>query len=169
MKASMSQLAPVYNTNRMLEQYTNKFYVKALKNRRILMKNDWEQARNFTSWKKHLIQNWKDINIVNIDRPKNEEIKIGSKHKITAEIKSGNLSNKDFEVQIYYGKVDSVDKPYQNKVVPMKFISKDENSILKYEGSITCENTGEFGYTVRVLPKHPLLQNKFELGLIRWA
>lgn len=170
MKASMSQLAPVYNTNRMLEQYTTKFYVKALKNRKILMKNDWEQARSFTEWKKHLIQNWKDINIVNIDRSKNGEIKIGSKHKVTAEIKSGNLSPKDFEVQIYYGKVDNVDKPYQNKIVTMKFISKDDGiGILKYEGSIVCENTGEFGYTVRVLPKHSLLQNKFELGLIRWA
>ena len=52
----------------------------------------------------------------------------------------------------------------------MKFISKNEDSgTLNYEGNISCLNTGEFGYTLRVLPNHPMLINKFELGVIRWV
>jgi starch phosphorylase len=35
-----------------------------------------------------------------------------------------------------------------------------------YAGSITFERPGAFGYTVRVVPHHPLLASPAELGLI---
>ncbi len=34
---------------------------------------------------------------------------------------------------------------------------------------IDCAASGQFGYTLRILPKHSLLINPFELGLIKWA
>ncbi|MCK5455518.1 MAG: alpha-glucan family phosphorylase, partial [Melioribacteraceae bacterium] len=170
MKASMSQLAPVYNTNRMLQEYTSKFYLTALKNRKQLMKDDWKQGRSFTKWKSHLLKNWKQVNFVKVEGPKNGDIKIGSKFKIKAEVNAGDLSPSDIEVQIYFGKTDEANKAHANKFVTMKFISKNaESGSLNYEGNISCLDTGEFGYTLRVLPNHPLLINKFELGVIRWV
>jgi starch phosphorylase len=35
-----------------------------------------------------------------------------------------------------------------------------------YEGPLTLDRTGSFGYTVRVLPSHPLLAGPAELGLV---
>ena len=46
---------------------------------------------------------------------------------------------------------------------------KSKDGLLYYQGEIDCKNTGQFGYTVRVVPKHNVLINPFELGLIRWA
>ncbi|MEN8191603.1 MAG: alpha-glucan family phosphorylase [Bacteroidota bacterium] len=170
MKASMSQLAPVYNTNRMLQEYTTKFYIKALKNRKLLLKNDWEQAKSFSSWKSMIKENWTDVSFKNVHGAKKEEFKIGTKYKVTAELNLGKLSTDDVEVQIYFGKFDDSDKPHANKFATMKATTKNNDTgTFNYEGYISCVNTGEFGYTLRVLPKHPLLLNKFELGLIRWA
>jgi glycogen phosphorylase len=44
-----------------------------------------------------------------------------------------------------------------------------EVQLFKYKGEISCDDTGHFGFTLRVLPKNPMLINQFELGLIKWA
>ena len=36
----------------------------------------------------------------------------------------------------------------------------------KFCGTITVDRSGPFGYTVRVLPAHPELADKAELGLV---
>ncbi len=171
MKNSMSQLAPVFNTHRMVQEYTEKFYLKAKKNRKNMIENDWQKAKDFTEWKANLLENWSKIKFNSITNTSNgEELKIGSKYNISAEISSKNLTNNDVEVQIYYGKLDNVDVANQNSYETMTCINCDNDSgIYKYEGSITANSTGEFGFTLRILPKHPLLINQFELGVIKWV
>ncbi|MCF6270563.1 MAG: alpha-glucan family phosphorylase [Melioribacteraceae bacterium] len=171
MKNSMSQLAPVYNTHRMVQEYTEKFYLNAHKNRTELIENDWQKVKEFTQWKANLIENWDKMEFVSVSHSGNgEELKVGSKYKVTAEVKIGNLTSDDIEVQIYYGKLDNADEANENSYSKMKCIDcKSEESICKFEGSIKCGTTGEFGYTLRILPKHSLLINQFELGAIRWV
>ena len=38
-----------------------------------------------------------------------------------------------------------------------------------YTGEIHPTEAGRFGFTVRILPHHPLLLDSHSLGLIRWA
>ena len=39
----------------------------------------------------------------------------------------------------------------------------------RYAGEIKPGEAGRFGFTVRILPHHPLLLDSHSLGLIRWA
>jgi starch phosphorylase len=38
-----------------------------------------------------------------------------------------------------------------------------------FQGEILPLEAGRFGFTVRILPHHPLLLDSHSLGLIRWA
>jgi starch phosphorylase len=38
----------------------------------------------------------------------------------------------------------------------------------RYSGVVPLDRPGAFGYTVRVLPRHPLLANRAELGLVTY-
>jgi len=171
MKNSMSQLAPVYNTHRMVQEYTEKFYLNAYKNRKELIENEWIKTKEFTKWKSNLIANWDKLKFVSVSHSGNdEELKVGAQYKVNAEVNIGNLTNDDIEVQIYYGNVDNVDEANENSYTTMKCLDcKSQSGTYKYEGSIKCKTTGEFGYTLRILPKHSLLINQFELGAIRWV
>ncbi len=171
MKNSMSQLAPVFNTHRMVQEYTEKFYLKAYTNRKEMIENNWQKVKEFTAWKANLLDNWNKIKFISVDKSEtNQDIKVGSKYKISAEVSINNLTKDDIEVQIYYGKFDNVNVADENLFVNMKCVEEDLNSgIHKYEGSIVTQSTGEFGYTLRILPKHPLLINQFELGVIKWV
>ena len=38
-----------------------------------------------------------------------------------------------------------------------------------YKGSFTCDRAGRYGFTVRVVPRHPDLVGPAEMGLAAWA
>jgi starch phosphorylase len=40
--------------------------------------------------------------------------------------------------------------------------------VVRYSGEVPLDQPGPFGYTVRVLPNHPLLDSRAELGLITY-
>ncbi|MFH1196546.1 MAG: alpha-glucan family phosphorylase [bacterium] len=171
MKSSMMNLAPEYNTNRMVEEYAVKYYFRAYENRKYLMENDWENGKEFAAWKNNLVKNWNKIKISNITQThKNGDLKVGSDYTIIADVDLIDITPDDIEVQIYYGKVDDKNKAGSNKKVTMNYIPEESvEKKFRYKGEINCVDSGNFGFTLRVLPKHPLLINPFELGLIKWA
>lgn len=171
MKNSMKNLGPVFNTGRMVSQYTDEYYIKAFNRRKFILENDWDEAKKYSAWKSKITKNWKNIKFITITEDNNKsEIKVDTTYRIKTEIDLGKLLPEDVEVQIYYGKVDQRFEVGANDNVIMNHIETNtETGIHKFEGEIKCKDTGHFGYTLRVLPKHQLLHNPFELNLIHWA
>ncbi|WKZ71032.1 MAG: alpha-glucan family phosphorylase [Melioribacteraceae bacterium] len=170
MKASMKNLGPVYNTNRMVEEYTSKFYVNSLEKRTQLLKDNCKTAKEFSAWKSHVLQGWSKLNFVKVEHVKDSsDIKVGSKFTVTAEVDLGDLSPDDVEVQIYFGKLVANGDTQNNSYSIMSHVAKGKTKVHNYKGEITCKDTGQFGYTLRILPKHKLLVNPFELGVIKWV
>ncbi len=171
MKESMKNLGSVFNTNRMVSQYTNKYYMKALERRKFIMENNWEEGKNYTDWKTNIYKNWDSIKFISIsEENEKNEMQINDTYKIITEIDLGKLTPEDVEVQIYYGKVDDKYDTKANNFAVMNYLKTNEDvNIHMFQGEIKCIATGNFGYTLRILPKHKLLHNPFELNLVHWA
>jgi len=171
MKDSMRNLAPVFNTNRMVSQYADTYYMKALERRKYILENDWEEAKKYSKWKNKIVKNWKSLKFVSVsEENEKSEMKVDSTYKLTSEVDLGKLSPDDVSIQIYYGKVDDRYQTDANNYVVMEFVeSNSEQNIHKFAGEIKCKKTGNFGFTLRILPRHELLHNPFELNLIHWA
>ena len=171
MKKSMKNLGPVFNTNRMVQEYAEKFYFHAFDNRKILMDDEWKKGKEFTNWKNKVINNWHKIRFVKIkEENKDGDMKVGAEYLINANLELGELTPEDVEVQIYFGKIEDKLHPEANSALTMKFDKENSSDgAYSYRGKILTDNTGQFGFTIRILPKHPLLINQFELGLIKWA
>ncbi len=171
MKKSMQQLGPAYNTGRMAEEYARKFYFPSVEKRMYLMKNNWEKGKEFSAWKTKMFDNWNKIKFHKIEEgDKRSDLLVGYKFSISAKLEVGNLTANDIEVQIYYGMIGGNHQEKNNDYVVMAYNPrKSKDGLLYYQGEIDCKNTGQFGYTLRVVPKHDVLINKFELSLIRWA
>jgi hypothetical protein len=45
----------------------------------------------------------------------------------------------------------------------------NEGSVYTYSVVVNGTLTGQVGYSVRVLPKHPALGGRYVQGLVRWA
>ncbi len=171
-KASMKKLTPFFNTHRMVEEYFRKFYHKAYNNRKQLLENKWELAKELTAWKKKVTDNWSSIKVSEIEYlTGNKDVKVGTEFSIKANIHLGNLAPEDVEVQIYFGSMDKQEMAHANSAVTMEpeKSSKSSKGNYNYKGSVVCKTSGNFGYTIRILPKHSLLVSPFDLGVIYWA
>jgi starch phosphorylase len=47
-------------------------------------------------------------------------------------------------------------------------LSEPPGGLVRYSGEVSLDQPGPFGYTVRVLPNHPLLDSRAELGLVTY-
>ncbi|TSA30758.1 MAG: glycosyltransferase family 1 protein [Ignavibacteriales bacterium] len=170
MKNSMKTLGSEYNSHRMVEEYAKKFYFESYEKRMNLMKNNWEKGKEFSHWKSILYENWNKVKFLSVtEEEKNGDLKFGLKYPILAEVELGELTPDDVEVQIYYGKVDEGVNGSKYSITMAHVGKKTKSAKYAYRGQIECNDTGQFGFTLRILPKHPQLINPFELGLIRWA
>ena len=76
----------------------------------------------------------------------------------------GNVS-----VELYHGPVDTWENIRIGLAERMDYErASEEDGEHWFAGSIPCTKTGQYGVTVRILPKHEDLVNPYELGLIHW-
>lgn len=170
-KNSMKKLGPFFNTHRMVQEYFEKFYLQAYEKRRELQKDKWKKASELADWKDKVIQKWSQIKINKVLNGKsNKSIYVGEEFPVEAEINLGELTSDDVEVQLYFGPVEKQDNPESNSTVVMSpSDSKMTNGVIIYKGDIVTGHSGQQGFTIRIVPKNPMLTNPFDVGVVYWA
>jgi len=172
MRKSMKQLGSFFNTNRMVREYCEIFYLSAAETRSALSADQWKKAKMIADWKEKIVSNWHQVEIVKIDVPETgKEIPVRDAYTVHVDVKLGNIEPSEVSVQLYYGPVKTQEDPSVNKTEVMKLATRKNtsNSVYHYTGSIKTEESGLFGFTVRILPEHNLLIQPFEVEKVYWA
>ena len=97
-----------------------------------------------------------------------DTMEVGSQVQVRAEVYLGPFEPKDVSVQIYSGRVDTKGEIVAGQGIKMEHVEPQGNSTYIFQGAITCQSSGQHGYSVRVLPKHEDLGNPFIMNLITW-
>jgi glycogen phosphorylase len=172
MKASMSRLAPVYNTNRMVRQYSEQFYAPALKRWDELVANNMQRARELAAWRRQVADGFGAIHIESVTD--NVDGGVGATHvgkelRVEAVVNLGSLSVADLRVELYWGLLDQDGQLSIGQALPMEPAGPETDHRVRYVVTVPCIHSGMTGYTVRATPQHPLLGPGRELAMIRWA
>jgi starch phosphorylase len=69
-------------------------------------------------------------------------------------------------VQVVHGRIRHDDELVDTSVESLRLAETYEAGRYRFEGSVDLKQTGPFGYTTRVLPKHDLLASPAELGFV---
>jgi starch phosphorylase len=167
MKASMGTLAPFFNTNRMVAEYTTSFYLPAAERYWHLAEENAAHARELAAWKRRVHQNWPRIRVTEVEADA-DALEVGDILHVRARIMLGQLTADDVVVQLYQGMVD--DRGDVPKGAPITMEAQDaKDGLYTFSGAIPCRNSGRFGFAVRILPCHHDLVHPFEPGLILWG
>ncbi len=170
MRASMRKLIPVFNTNRMVKSYVEDYYMTALSNHGTFSANRHELARDVCSWKKKTAAVWEKVSVREISSDLQKEAVVGSKVKVRAIVRPGDLSPEDLLVELYFGSVNGFDTIVDGVAVPMMYAGTDGRGNYEYEGSMLCLQSGQFAFTVRVLPHRDGLSRKYDPDFsVNWA
>jgi len=169
MKRSMRFLCPRFNSNRMVEEYTDRCYMEAALKSKTLSADEYRNAKELVSWMNNVKKNWDHVRISDISHSDGDEVEVHSEILIKAAVHLGALKPSDVCVQVYYGRIDDGGKLFDVSKIVMEHSGDLGKGEYFFQARIQCENTGRFGYSVRILPNHVNLVCPVDSGLISWA
>jgi len=169
MKRSIMTLVPVFNTNRMVEEYTERCYVPSHQRAARLSGDHLKAAKELAAWRKRLAGEWSQVRVEGVDAPTGEHLRVGAQLPVTVRVHLGSVRPEEVEVQLCHGVLDAMGEIADPEATPLRPDGGRNGSTAIFTGSVPCWSSGQFGFAVRVLPKHPDLPHAFEPGLVTWG
>jgi starch phosphorylase len=171
MRESIRSVLPVFNTERMVTEYTRGYYAPAARGYRTLTADNGRPAISLSEWKRQMREDWPRVHIWEVLTAghANSSVTVGDKVVITAKVHLGPVDPANVRVQVYYGSCSDgvIDHPGTLDFQSIEKLDKDGNYLCK--GEIPASESGAYGFNVRVIPHHPHLTQPHELRLITWA
>jgi starch phosphorylase len=51
----------------------------------------------------------------------------------------------------------------------LQYVKRENDGSYRFDAQLKPSESGSIAYNIRVIPTHPSLTERYELGLIRWA
>ena len=173
MRESIRSVTPVFNTQRMVKEYTEQLYIPAARAHGNLSSDSCGAATQLSKWKAQMRKDWpqvqiSDVQVANKDR---QSILVGESLQISARVHLGGVDPRHVRVEAYHGEMDNGD--IRNPIATVLQQSPDQSGTANgnyiYQGSVPATESGTYGFSVRVVPTHPCLMQAHELRLIAWS
>jgi starch phosphorylase len=176
---TLGSLGPQVLASRMLKDYVRTLYVPAAVGSRRMAADGGAPGKRLAAFATRVADAWDDIAVAHVESfgggsggPDGDAPRLGGSLRLRAEVRLGRLSPEDVSVQACSGRVTDAghgaDELVDVRSVPMRPTGADGDGLLRYEADLPLTRAGAFGYTVRVVPRHELLESPAELGLVAY-
>ena len=152
----------------MVREYVQRLYAPAAESAARMSADGYAAARELAAWRSGLIAAWPGVRCCTSTRSCAGDAQLGEPLALRAEVALDGLDVSDVEVQAVYGAADADDRLTDTETLTLTHVESGEGTSW-FSGEIPLDRTGSFGYTVRILPRHPGLANPAELGLVAVA
>src|SRR6267143_2192173 len=170
MRESIRSVTPVFNTHRMVKEYTERLYIPAARSHENFAQNGCEPATQLSQWKARTRKDWPQVRIhdVQVGNKDRQNILVGESLQVSAHVYLGDVDPNHVRVEAYHGEADNggIKNP---SVSVLNASGRNGDGSYLYQGSVPASETGAYGFSVRVVPTHPHLMQSHELRLIAWS
>jgi starch phosphorylase len=172
---TLQTLGPKVLASRMVRDYTEKYYAPAAQSLRRTIEPvphgaKFGAARALAAYRHRVQELWPNIEITDVDSTGLPDApQLGSELTLTATVQLAGLRPDEVVVQAVLGRVDAGDVLVDPVAVAMAHTGTADGGFEIFSMSTPLPIAGPVGYTVRVLPHHPLLAGDNELGLVALA
>jgi glycogen phosphorylase len=168
-KHTLSSLGPKVLASRMVRQYVTQMYMPAAHASCALAAagpdgERYAAARELASWKRRITKAWPGVVIEHVEADETD-LRLGARLRVRASVALGDVSPGDVTVELAHGRAGEDDEIIEPSFTVLSQDGQD-GAVTRYTGSAELDRPGPFGYTVRVLPRHPLLTSRAEMGLV---
>ena len=170
---TLRSLGPKVQAERMVREYVNTLYVPAAAASRALAPEGYGPARQLATWKKRVEAAWPRVRIEHVEATSAGALPqaLGAALSVRVSVDLGELEPADVAVEVVYGRPDSEDEIIAPSYATLALdapAAATPGPLTRFSGEVSLDRPGPFGYTVRVLPNHPLLDSRAELGLVTY-
>ena len=164
---NLRTLGPLVQADRMVGDYVTGLYAPAAESSRVLAAGEFRAARELAAWKQRVRQAWPAVRIEHVEVD-GAEPSLGAVLDVRVTVALGALSPSDVSVEVVYGRPGDDDEIFDPCYVTLAADDPVPGQHTRFSGVVELGRPGPFGYTVRVLPSHPLLAARPELGLVTY-
>lgn len=167
---TLATLSPELSADRMVREYVERLYSPAFTAEAALSDGQAEAARALAAWKARVREAWKAVAVAHVESGGVAEVpQVGDELHLRAHVALGELSADDVAVEVVYGRSLGIEELSEVSKLELHAERAAEGATQLFTGTVPLTRAGGFGYTVRVVPKHPLLASSAEMGLIAVA
>ena len=168
-KNTMVKIAPEFTMKRQVDDYCEKYYSTLFKRSKYLVENNFDKAKELAAWKKTMIEEWDNIEVLNYSFEKPAENVYHSGHDYKAEIALNvqNIPKENVGVEFII--------THMTKQGEHEYVASEEFELVSckngkcfYRATLVPEKAGTFFYGIRIYPKHKDLPHKQDFHLLRW-
>ena len=131
------------------------------------LNDDYAGAAELAGWKKRVKDGWpRSASSTSRASGVGDAPEVGDVLQVRAFVALGELSPDDVDVQVVHGVIEQRRRLVGTTVESLSRAEAYEGGRHRFDGTVTLDHTGAFGYTVRVVPKNSLLASPAELGVV---
>lgn len=168
-KNTIADIAPDFVMGRMLDDYHTRFYSKLENRSKQLLKNNFQQLKELTSWKSRVRKTWNAIELIDLQAPDtfNRSLHLGSAFEASAKLHLQDLAPQDIGIEVVFYKRISEEELQLVETHELE-VSKHEGATATYSCHFKPNEAGVFEYGFRMFPKNNLLPHRQDFALVRW-
>jgi starch phosphorylase len=167
---TLKTLSPELSADRMVRQYVEELYVPAFREAGQLTARGYRGAKEFAAWKARVLDAWSEVEVVHVESGGVDAVpQVGDRLRLRAHVQLGGLAPSDVAVEVVYGRVGESGELEESRHQALESNDGASGSTTGFEGVVSLERSGAFGYTVRVVPSNPAMVHPAELGLVATA
>ena len=170
MRESIRTVTPVFNTHRMVKEYTERLYIPAAKSHEDFARENCQAATQLSQWKSKMRKDWLQVRVhdVQVGNQDRQNIPVGESLQVSARVHLGGVDPNHVRVEAYHGEAENggVKNP---TVTVLDASGQNGDGSYIYQGLVPASESGAYGFSVRVVPTHPHLMQTHELRLITWS
>ena len=95
-------------------------------------------------------------------------VAVGANLEVNVLLRLGTLPATDVSVQAYYGIMNAGGRPELGTPQNLELYQSPGEGLHQYRGSIAFPQSGQWGFSIRVVPFHPDAILPYEFPLITW-
>ena len=171
MRESIRSVTPVFNTHRMVQEYTERLYCPAELAQAEFTRDDCRAAVELSQWKSRIRKDWAQVKVtdVQIGNEDRHNIPVGDTLRVSAYVHLGAVDPQHVRVEAYHGEADNDQVRNPGITALHQSDQTDGRGGYLYQGAVPASESGMYGFSVRVVPTHPHLVQAHELRLITWS
>ncbi|MCW2720141.1 alpha-glucan family phosphorylase [Pseudonocardia sp.] len=164
---TLTTLRPQIQATRMVREYAEGLYAPAARAAAAVVDDKFEGAREMAAYRTRLNDAWARVAVLGVDASGLPDTPVvGAPMTVRAAVQLAGLDPSDVVVQAVVGQVDESDELRGSRTVAMQHVGPAEGGGERFEVVVPLPYAGLTGYSVRVLPQHPLLASPAELGKV---
>jgi starch phosphorylase len=159
-----ASLGPKVTAARMVREYTTALYEPAAASALHRAGDRGKPAIELARWRQRVAEAWSALAVASVEIDVTDAA-AGESRPVRVSVELGGLSSADVVVEVVHGPLGP-DGEFRGPGSTVELQPTGEGT---YTGEVVVGVAGSYGVTARVIPVHPELSSRYDLGRVTWA